>query len=236
MRTIALVPIKLNSQRLPHKNILPIAGHPLCWHLCNTLLQVDGIDEVYVYCSDEEVVDFLPEGVIFMRREKWLDGEEVKGFDIYQSFISEVNADIYVLAHTTSPFIKKSSIETALAHVLSGDNDSAFSAERIQTFAWYQGKPINYDLDDVPRTQDMEPIWVETSAFFIFKKEIFTMHNRRIGFNPYIQEVSGIEAVDIDEKADYDFACKLTEIDWGGYRLSLYSIALALVPRLEAVA
>lgn len=38
MKTVALVPIKLNSQRLPHKNILPIAGRSLCWHLINTLL------------------------------------------------------------------------------------------------------------------------------------------------------------------------------------------------------
>ena len=213
MKTVALVPIKLNSQRLSHKNILPIAGHPLCWHLCNSLIKSKGIDEVYVYCSDSSVRQYLPEGVLFKQREKWLDGDLVKGFDIYREFIKEVDADIYILAHTTSPFIKVSSIENALSHILNGENDSAFSAERIQTFAWYQGKPINYNLNDVPRTQDMEPIWVETSAFFMFKKEIFTVHNRRIGFKPYIQEVSGIEAVDIDEQKDYDLACKLAEVE-----------------------
>ncbi|MCX4343435.1 MAG: acylneuraminate cytidylyltransferase family protein [Kineothrix sp.] len=211
MKTVALVPIKLNSQRLPHKNILPIAGKPLCWHLCNSLIQVKNIDEVYVYCSDEAVMQYLPEGTLFKQRETWLDGDAVRGFDIYREFIKEVDADVYVLAHTTSPFIKAASIENGLAHVLSGENDSAFSAERIQTFAWYQGRPVNYDINNVPRTQDMEPIWIETSAFFIFKKEIFTVHNRRIGFKPYIQEVSGMEAVDIDEKKDYDFACKLAE-------------------------
>ena len=128
-----------------------------------------------------------------------------------------MDADIYVLAHTTSPFIKVSSIENALGNVLSGEYDSAFSAERIQTFSWYQGKPINYDLNDVPRTQDMEPIWVETSAFYIFRQEVFIDHNRRIGFNPYIQEVSGAEAVDIDEKRDYEMACRLlegNEVSW----------------------
>lgn len=213
MKTVALVPIKLNSQRLPHKNILPIAGHPLCWHIVNSLLNTKGIDEVYVYCSDEKIKEYIPEKAIFKQRDKRLDGDLVKGFDIYHSFISEVDADVYVLAHTTSPFIKTESMENALQHILSGENDSAFSAERIQTFAWYEGKPINYDLNDVPRTQDMTPIWVETSAFFMFKKEIFTVHNRRIGFNPYIQEVSGIEAVDIDEKKDYELACKLAEAE-----------------------
>ena len=166
-----------------------------------------------MYCSDETVVNYLPEGVKFKQRDKALDGDLVKGFDIYRSFINEVDADVYVLAHTTSPFIKVSSIDNALNQVLSGEHDSAFSAERIQTFAWYEGKPINYDLNDVPRTQDMGPIWVETSAFFIFEKEIFTEHNRRIGFHPYIQEVTGIEAVDIDEKKDYELACKLAEAE-----------------------
>ena len=206
MKTVALIPIKLNSQRLPHKNILPIAGHPLCWHVCNTLNQVKGIDEIYVYCSDPAVKQYLPETTVFLQRPSWLDQDSVKGFDIYREFINTIHADVYVLAHTTSPFIRVESCQAALDHVLSGENDSAFSAQRIQTFAWYQGKPINYDLNDVPRTQDLDPVWVETSAFFIFRKEVFTVYNRRIGFNPYIQEVSGIEAIDIDEKKDYDMA------------------------------
>ena len=213
MKVVAFVPIKLNSQRLPHKNILPLAGHPLCWHVVNSLLQVNKIDEVYVYCSDETIIQYLPQGAIFKKRNTYLDKDKVKGFEIYRNFIGEIDADIYILAHTTSPFIKSLSIENALNHVLEGNYDSAFSAERIQTFAWFRGKPINYDINDVPRTQDMEPIWVETSGFFIFKKEIFTEFNRRIGFRPYIQEVSGLEAIDIDEKKDYDMAVKLSEAE-----------------------
>ncbi len=211
MKTIAFVPIKLNSQRLPHKNILPIAGHPLCWHITNTLVNTKGIDEVYVYCSDEAVMQYLPEGVLFKKRDKRLDGDLIKGFDIYSSFISEVDADIYVLAHTTSPFLKSNTIESALEKMLNEDFDSAFSAEKIQTFAWYNNKPINYDLNDVPRTQDMEPIYVETSGFFMFNKEVFTEHRRRIGFKPYIKEIDSIEAIDIDTKEDYDFALLISE-------------------------
>ena len=213
MKIVALVPIKLNSQRLPHKNILPVAGHPLCWHICNTLKQVNTIDDIYVYCSDPEVEKYMPSGINFLQRPEWLDGDMVKGFSIYEEFINTIDADIYVLAHTTSPFIKSFSIENALNHVVSGENDSAFSAQKVQTFAWYRGVPINYDIEDVPRTQDIDPVWIETSAFFIFKKELFTEHHRRIGFHPYIQEVSGIEAIDIDEKKDYDFACLMAEVE-----------------------
>ena len=91
--------------------------------------------------------------------------------------------------------------------------DSAFSAQKIQTFAWYKEQPINYVLNNVPRTQEIEPVWIETSGFYIFTKEIFTKYKRRIGFHPYIQEVEGIEAIDIDERKDYDLACRLYETE-----------------------
>lgn len=211
MKTVAFVPIKLNSQRLPHKNILPILGKPLCYHIISSLLEVRQIDEVYVYCSDEEIIKYIPSKAIFKKRSQKLDGDLVRGFDIYDAFIHEVDADVYVLAHTTSPFIKTSSIENALNQIIEHDFDSAFSAEKIQTFAWYNGKPVNYDLTDVPRTQEMEPVWVETSAFYMFQKDVFTKHHRRIGFHPYIQEVSGAEAIDIDTKNDYDFALELAK-------------------------
>ena len=97
-------------------------------------------------------------------------------------------------------------MENALGKVLYEGHDSAFTARRMQTFAWYKGQPINYDVSNVPRTQDMEPVFVETSAFFIFKKELWTEHGRRIGFHPYIQEVGEIEAVDIDTMEDLEFA------------------------------
>ena len=165
MRVAALVPIKLNSQRLPHKNILPILGKPMCFHIVDSLVRAKGIDDVYVYCSDEKVTEYIPKEAVFLKRDAALDQDSVKGFQIYRSFIEKVDADVYVLAHTTSPFTRTETIENALSHILSGECDSAFTAEKVQTFAWYKGVPVNYDLNDVPRTQDMEPVWVETSAF-----------------------------------------------------------------------
>lgn len=210
-RVVAFVPIKLKSQRLPNKNILPLAEHPLCWHIIKTLTEIKDIDETYVYCSDERIKSYIPQKSTFLQRAESLDGDLVKGFDIYESFIKEVDADIYILAHTTSPFIRTETLESALYKMIYEKYDSAFSAQKVQTFAWYKGKPINYDLNDVPRTQDMEPIYVETSGFFMFEKEVFTEHRRRIGFDPFIQELDSVEAVDIDTKEDYEFALLISQ-------------------------
>jgi len=206
MKVAAFATIKLNSERVPHKNLQRIGSKPLCYHILDTALQVKGIDDVYVYCSDEEVVKHIPSEAKFIQREAWLDGNQIRAKDTYTAFLKDVDADIYIALCTTSPFTKKETIENALHKVLYEGYDSAFSARRMQTFAWYKGEPINYDIENVPRTQDMEPVFVETSAFFIFTKELWTKYGRRIGFHPYIQEVGEIEGVDIDTPEDLEFA------------------------------
>ena len=55
MKTAAFVPIRLNSQRVSGKNLRPLSGSPLMCHILRTLTEVEGIDEVYVYCSDERI-------------------------------------------------------------------------------------------------------------------------------------------------------------------------------------
>ena len=215
MKTVGLVTIRLNSKRVPQKNIRLLGSKPMCWYMIESLLQVSVIDHVYVYCSDPAIKDYIPKEAIFLQREKWLDGDEIKAKDTYSAFINEVDADIYVAACTTSPFTKAETLRKGVASVVSGGHDSAFSVKRVQTFAWYQGKPINYSLTDIPRTQDLTPIFVETSAFFIFKKDIWTIHGRRIGFNPFMCEVGEIEAIDIDTQEDFDFASSVMQYGKG---------------------
>lgn len=214
MSVAAFVPIKLNNQRLPGKNLLPLNGKPLCAHIFEALLNAGGIDRVVAYCSDPALADYLPEGVDLLLRDSCLDGNLVKGLEIYRAFVEDVYADVYVLAHATSPFVRPETIRRGVDAVVTGGHDSAFAAERVQTFAWYKGKPVNYSPEDVPRTQDMEPVWVETSAFYVFRREVLVEHGRRIGYSPEIVEVSGMEAVDIDEPADYEMAKRMIgEID-----------------------
>lgn len=211
MKVVAFVTIKLNSSRLPRKNVLPLGGHPLCWHICDTLLACETIDEIYIYCSDEQVMGYVPqdERLIFRKRSAHLDGDLVRAQEIYSAFVDEVDADVYVAALTTAPFITARSIDAGVHAVLSGAHDSAFSAQSIQTFAWYQGQPLNYAPESIPRTQDLQPVLVETSGFFAFRKELWTQHRRRIGSTPHIQIVDAVEAVDIDTKEDYELAQRL---------------------------
>lgn len=207
MKIVAIVPMKLNNRRLPQKNTKRFTnGEPLCHYILSTLLKVNKIDEVYVYCSNEDIKEFIPNGVKFLKRSEDLDQDTTKMNEVLCAFANEVQADIYVMTHTTAPFISKKSIEKGLDAVISGKYDSAFAAKRIQEFLWKDGKPFNYELDNIPRTQDLPSMYEETSGFYIYESNVLTNLNRRIGKNPYIVEVSEIEGIDIDEPEDFKIA------------------------------
>lgn len=207
MKTVAIVPMKLNSSRLPQKNIKSFTdGKPLCHYILSTLLTVKDLDEVYVYCSNPGIQRYIPDGVHYLKRSDALDRDTVKMNEVLQSFVKEVTADIYVMTHTTSPFISKESMEKGLEAVKSGEYDSSFSVKKLQDFLWRDGVPFNYDLANIPRTQDLPVLYMETSGFYIFRSSVITKWNRRIGNKPFLVEVGEIEAIDIDEAEDFMIA------------------------------
>lgn len=207
MKVVAVVPMKLNNRRLPQKNTKSFTnGKPLCYYILNTLLQVEQIDEVYVYCSNPDIQEFIPDGVRYLRRSSSLDQDTTKMNEVLQCFAADVPADIYVMTHTTAPFVRAESIRKGLDAVCSGAYDSAFAAKKLQDFLWKDGVPFNYTLDQIPRTQDLPALYEETSGFYIYRNEVMTQKNRRIGDVPFIVEVGEIESTDIDEAEDFAIA------------------------------
>ena len=203
-RIVAMVPIKLNSERVKEKNRRPFYdGKPLVQFILEALVKSKRVDEVYVYCSSERIKEYLIDGVKFLKRPEYLDGNNCNCNDIIREFMKEVDADYYVVSHATAPFTKPESIDRCIASVVDGNEyDSSFLVEKIQTFLWSEGKPINFDPDHFPRTQDLEPIYIETSGAFVFSKEVFETYNRRVGVKPCLVEVEPMESIDIDTEYD----------------------------------
>lgn len=207
MKVAAFVPVKLNNERAPGKNTKRFDdGTPLITHFLKTLVQVPEIDELYVFCSKEEIKDYMVPGVRFLKRPESLDTKEATPQDIISTFMSMVDADVYMVCHCTSPFVKAERFSECIHKVFEEGHDSAFTGEKIQHLMWHDGQPLNFDAANVPRTQDLPVYYNEVSAAYVFKKETFEALHRRIGLNPYICEVSGVECVDIDYPEDFEIA------------------------------
>lgn len=204
MKTVALIPIKLNNQRIPGKNTKKFSdGTPLMSLIQQACLNAKLVDETYVYCSNEDVKEYILPGVKLLKRPDYLDTDKANSNDIIREFIKSVNADIYVETHATGPFTTSHSIDRCIEKVASAEFDSAFLAKRMQEFLWQDGKALNFDIQHFPRTQDLKPIYSEAPGAYVFWKSTFEKYNRRVGVNPYIHEISEIESRDIDNPDDF---------------------------------
>lgn len=210
MKTVAFIPVKLNNERTPGKNTKRFQdGTPLLHFVQASLIQLkkDGIvDEIYCFCSQDAVQPYLLKGVELLKRPENLDRLETRGREIYETFVDMIDADIYVLAHATSPFITPEHIADCIKHVQTGEFDSAFCAKKIQNFLWVDNKPLNFELSNPSRTQDMKPIYMELSTPYVFTRESFRVYHSRTGVKPYICEASEIESIDIDYPEDFELA------------------------------
>lgn len=213
MRIVAIMPIKLNNERLPGKNTKMLGRKPLLRYELDNLKATGLVDSINVFCSDEAVLPYLPEGVNFIKRPAHLDLPSSNFTQIFDTFMGIMNADIYVYAHATAPFVTVDTMKECINAVTSGEYDSAFCATKIQDYLWQDGKPINFDPTNLPRSQDLKPIYRETSGIYVFKKEVYMKLHRRIGVKPYIKEVSFKEAIDINNQDDFDLAAIFADLD-----------------------
>ncbi|MGN0564296.1 MAG: cytidylyltransferase domain-containing protein [Candidatus Heritagella sp.] len=205
-KSVAFVPIKLNNQRLPGKNTRPFAGgKPLLCYILDSLTHVQGLDAAFVYCSSEEVLPYLPEGIKFLKRDTRLDRQTTPILEVMRSFCEAVPAENYLMTHATAPFLSAKTLQAGLDAIISGGYDSATTVKRLNEFVWLNGQPL-YDSTHIPRTQDIGNLFAETTGMYAFKRELIVEKGRRIGETPCLLPVDFIEACDINEPFDFDVA------------------------------
>lgn len=211
-RCVALLPMKANSQRVKGKNFRPLHGKPLFSWILDSLLAVEEIDEVVINTDARHILaeNGLMESdrVRIRDRKPELYGDTVSMNLILADDLAAVQADTYLMTHTTNPLLGPDTIRAALADyhagVASGEADSLFTVNRIQTrFYREDASPVNHDPDNLIQTQDLEPWFEENSNLYIFSGDSFAKTNARIGLKPRLFVMDKLEAMDIDTPEDW---------------------------------
>jgi len=220
-RLAALVPMRHHSQRVPGKNYRPLAGKPLYQHIIATLLAMPEIAEVVVDTDSEPVMDGLRRDfpqVRILPRPEHLRADAVPMNEILLYDTSQVEADFYLQTHSTNPLLKSATISRAIQTFLADypAHDSLFSVTRLQTRLWdANGHAINHDPNILLQTQDVPPVHEEKSCLYIFTRENLAARHHRLGEKPLMFEIPRLEAVDIDEEADFQMAEALMQMQTG---------------------
>jgi CMP-N-acetylneuraminic acid synthetase len=206
-----------DSERVVGKNYRPLAGIPLYHHIVRTLTAVAEIDLIVIDTDSGFIIDdcaeHFPHVQVLLRPEHLRDGGIAMN-DVLLNTLEQVDADVVLQTHSTNPFLKSDTISGALK-VFTAPNrefDSVFSVTRLQARLWdAECRPVNHDPSVLLRTQDLAPLFIENSCFFIFTPELLREIGTRIGAHPLMVEMAPLEAVDIDTEEDFSLAAAIAE-------------------------
>ena len=171
MKIVAFTPSRLNSQRVPQKNIKMLGRMPLVNYAIQTMSKIELIDDVVIFASEPSICGYIKEGIkySYLKRHASLDTQEAKVQDLIREFLKLCDADIIAMFHITSPFLRGETILECLQKVKSGGYNSAFTAFRVDRRCWFKGMPLNFSISDKP-DQYIVPVIVEHSLMYLEEK------------------------------------------------------------------
>ncbi|MDY0987419.1 acylneuraminate cytidylyltransferase family protein [Flavobacterium sp. CFBP9031] len=212
MKTIAIIPARGGSKRLPEKNTkllgeIPLLAHSILYAKQNNAI----IDEIYVSTNDDKIKKIALEyGAKVIDRPESLSGDLEPTVTALKHVLESIEYDVdnVILLQPTNPLRPENLLKDGFYFYLKGNHDSLFTVSRNhQKFGKItDGKfvPFNYEIGQ--RSQELEPLFFENGLLYITKSEKI-LSDIIISKDACPFEINHIFAsLDIDTQEDFDYA------------------------------
>jgi len=224
MRTLALLPLKGNSSRVPRKNIKPVGTYPfgITEIKLQQLFNSSVVDEIFISTESKEIVTIVKHIVKTSQTSKKIyynmrpieyagDCHTDKWVGYLADCVKDIDCENVFFTHATSPFFDEQEMykfyDSFIKQYKPGVVDSMATVDVIRNFLWKDGKPYNYDIvkqGKWPLTQSLEPLYEINSAGFIFKLKDFVNTKDRLPGKSAFFETSWMASLDIDYPEDFE--------------------------------
>jgi len=212
MKTIAIIPARGGSKRLPQKNIKLLGGIPLIAHsILYAQANSDIIDDVYISTDDEQIKKIaLQFGAKVIDRPASLSGDKEPTVSALKHVLESIekNVENVILLQVTNPLREEKLLNEAFEFYEKGNYDSLFTVSRnhhkLGTIETNKFIPFNYQIGQ--RSQDLKPLYFENGLLYITKAKLI-LEDIIISEKAFPFEVNHIFAnVDIDTLEDLEYA------------------------------
>lgn len=215
MKTIAVIPARGGSKRLPGKNLLPLADIPLLAHSIRyAAAHRELLDGIYVSTDDEAIAKTAREyGAEVIMRPAELSGDNEPTITAIRHVLDELdpNGDTVenvVLLQPTNPLRPENLLYSCFSAYIGSQADSLFTVSRnwhkLGMIVGNRFEPYNYEPGQ--RSQDLEPLYYENGLLYISAASCIRSGNVISGSAmPFVVEHEFAD-VDIDTEADFDYA------------------------------
>lgn len=212
MNILVIIPARGGSKGIPRKNLRLLNGKPLLYYAIKTALASKYNVDLYVSSEDDEILNTAIQfgAKIHKRDEKIADDKTTLDpviYDCYQYATKNERKeyDYIVTLQPTSPLLKTNSLDGALKKAVENqDIETVIAAKDDTHLTWRkEGKKFFPNYAERLNRQYLTPMFTETGAFFITRRDILTPNNR-IGKNVELYVLSNGEEIDIDTYEDWN--------------------------------
>lgn len=215
MKTIAIIPARGGSKRLPGKNLMLLEDIPLIAHsILYAKENSNFIDAVFVSTDDAEIKKTALEyGAEVIDRPTHLAGDFEPTITALKHVLEslELVPETIVLLQPTNPLRPKQLLQEAFEIYKNGQHGSLFtvtrSHQKLGKIKENKFIPFNYQAGQ--RSQDMEPLYFENGLLYICKPDLI-FNDTIISEEAYPLLVDHpFGTVDIDTMEDFEYAAYL---------------------------
>ena len=211
MKTIAIIPARGGSKRLPGKNIKLLGDLPLLAHSIRYAQQHEFIDAVYVSTDDAAIKDVaLAYGAKVTDRPENISGDFEPTVSALKHVLETIDVEVenVILLQPTNPLRPSLLLNEAFRIYQQGNYDSLFTVTRNhQKFGKIINNkyvPFNYEIGQ--RSQDLDPLYFENGLLYISKAQLI-FKDVILSESAYPMIVNHpFSGVDIDTIEDFDYA------------------------------
>lgn len=208
-KLIAMIPARMGSKRIPKKNLRYLYDKPLIQYPLELSLDSDLFDSVWINTESESLGKFGEKiGASFHKRPEELSIDTATNRDFTYEFLKKHECDYVVMVNTTSPLIRKETLEKFVEFINEHDYDTIMSVVAEKAESFYQDSPINFTLDDKINSQLLVPVERIVWSLTAWKRSNFIELQEK-GINPIFSGKLGKFIIPKDECCDID-----TEEDW----------------------
>ena len=212
MKIVALIPMRRGSRRIAFKHTKPLAGFPPALRAVNAALGAPTIDTVYVATNDSEIRRILRgKPVKFFNRSEDSATDSARTESVVSEFLADVKCDLCVLIQATNPFVNARHLKSAISLFKLHNADSLISGVQLNRYFYSQvGRTmisaLNKDTWSRPGLKNVNGLFCENGAFYIFKRDLFQQRGEMLGGTLIGYEMPFESLIELDEPRDWELA------------------------------
>ena len=208
----ALIAVRSGSVRVKNKNIRTFNESTLLELKIKQLQSVKEINDVVVNSNSDEMLSIAKNlGARTVKRDDYYASNTISMSSVFEHMAKNMDCENILYANCTNPLVSTNSYSDAIRIFLNNTSayDSLVSCHDIKEFLYLDGKALNYDPMNQPRSQDLPNVVALNFAISIISKSDLIKNRNIIGMNPYFYKLNEVESLDIDTPLDFFIAEKL---------------------------